>query len=515
VKLVLISRSQSAPTSERSAVYLKIDHWNDYSFVTMFQVTVFDENGARLELGSVKIGFVGQTYAVSTYSTLPATGNFFDGLPEGYFSLGQDVGYYKTLYDNTSESFRNNFLQILRDVVVSKDNFSIAENEEVFSTSILRSVSVATIDGQFRRVLDGGAPLSDFDFVFERPNTEISAGIKLNFVVSASSAPSTNIHTIIGRNGVGKTVLLNEMIAAIVKPSAASSRFYTENIFGLSPIDHNYFSSLLSVSFSAFDPFCPPEQQSDPAKGTRYYYIGLKDNSDGDGTRLKSLSVLRQECVDNLTECFMDQQKKARWLTAIKTLESDENFEDMNLGHLAGLSGQNLRNTADVIVEKMSSGHAVVLLIISGLVAKTEEKTLVLLDEPESHLHPPLLSAFTRALSELLHNRNGLAIIATHSPVVLQEVPRSCALILTRSGGAMKATSPRIETFGENVGVLTREVFGLEVAKSGFHSLLDSAVSEGGTYEEIIEKYNGQIGLEARGILRAMIVNRNEQIGAP
>lgn len=48
----------------------------------------------------------------------------------------------------------------------------------------------------------------------------------------------------------------------------------------------------------------------------------------------------------------------------------------------------------------------------------------MLIDEPEGHLHPPLLSAFVRALSELLVNRNGVAIIATHSPVVLQEVPR-------------------------------------------------------------------------------------------
>jgi predicted ATP-dependent endonuclease of OLD family len=63
---------------------------------------------------------------------------------------------------------------------------------------------------------------------------------------------------------------------------------------------------------------------------------------------------------------------------------------------------------------------------VTRLVESVEERTLVLLDEPESHLHPPLLSAFVRALSDLLVNRNGAAIIATHSPVVLQEVPREC-----------------------------------------------------------------------------------------
>lgn len=120
-----------------------------------------------------------------------------------------------------------------------------------------------------------------------------------------------------------------------------------------------------------------------------------------------------------MRECFSDTARTTRWLTAIRTLESDENFALMNLGRLVAYSGDALQRESRGIVDKMSSGHAVVLLTISRLVAKVEEKPLVLIDEPESHLHPPLLSAFTRAISELLHNRNGVAIIATHSPVVL------------------------------------------------------------------------------------------------
>src|SRR5581483_11473983 len=101
-----------------------------------------------------------------------------------------------------------------------------------------------------------------------------------------------------------------------------------------------------------------------------------------------------------------------------------------------------------------------------------EERTLVLLDEPEAHLHPPLLSAFVRALSALLTNRNGVAIIATHSPVVVQEVPKNCVWKMRRSGAWVSMERPEAETFGENVGVLTREIFGLEVTKSGFHRML-------------------------------------------
>jgi ATPase subunit of ABC transporter with duplicated ATPase domains len=131
--------------------------------------------------------------------------------------------------------------------------------------------------------------------------------------------------------------------------------------------------------------------------------------------------------------------------------------------------------------------------------------TLVLIDEPESHLHPPLLSAFIRALSELLYDRNGVAIIATHSPVILQEVPRTCVWKITRHGASIATTRPDIETFGENVGILTREVFGLELHKSGFYRVLSEAVEKGGTFESIMEEYEGQLGFEAQALLRSLL----------
>jgi hypothetical protein len=138
-----------------------------------------------------------------------------------------------------------------------------------------------------------------------------------------------------------------------------------------------------------------------------------------------------------------------------------------------------------------------------------------LLDEPEGHLHPPLLSAFVRALSDLLVTRNGVAIISTHSPVVLQEVPKSCVWLLWRSGREARAARPEVETFGENVGILTREVFGLEVTNSGFHQLLKAAVGEpGANYESVLGKFGGQLGAEGQAIVRSLLAIKSGE-GAP
>jgi len=162
------------------------------------------------------------------------------------------------------------------------------------------------------------------------------------------------------------------------------------------------------------------------------------------------------------------------------------------------------------VFSRLSSGHKIVLLTITRLVETVAERTLVLLDEPEAHLHPPLLSAFIRALSDLLIDRNGVAIIATHSPVVVQEVPKRCVWKVRRSGTVSVAERPDIETFGESVGVLTREIFGLEVAESGFHRLLNENVAGAQSYEQIVTRFNGELGGEAKGIIRGLIADRDQ-----
>ena len=167
--------------------------------------------------------------------------------------------------------------------------------------------------------------------------------------------------------------------------------------------------------------------------------------------------------------------------------------------------GYLLKRRAQKFFHRLSSGHKIVLLTLTRLVETVEERTLVLLDEPEAHLHPPLLSAFVRALSDLLIQRNAVAIIATHSPVILQEVPQSCVWKLRRRGTQLTYTRTSIETFGENIGALTSEIFELEVTFSGFYKMLRDAVEEFGDYDRIVEHFNGELGWEARAILRGLL----------
>jgi predicted ATPase len=525
-----LARGGRFPDEAHNAAYLLPDNWDDFGYKTLFSLNVFDEQGNEHSIGDVKVGVIGQTEGW-IQELIPQQ---FDVLPDGFYSLGQDADYYRNIKNMLTDKMVTNVLTALGDVAHNSNQLPFVENEQAFTNSITRSVNRATIEQQFQRILRGEAPLTSYDFFYEKATTEHHSGIKVEFQVKPNTKPSSNIHILIGPNGVGKTTLLNKMVDALLPDRGTPEEtgyFATlskrPKLFGQAKqtlLSDDYFAGVVSVSFSAFDPFTPPADQPNANAGMRYYYVGLKQSVAQQAQNewgLKNKDDLCLELTTSLKLCFALTAKRDRWVNAVRKLESDFNFADMDLCQLIGdylndISQDKVQfsGTASALFDRMSSGHAIVLLTITRLVETVEEKTLVLLDEPESHLHPPLLSAFTRALSDLLVNRNGLAIIATHSPVVLQEVPKSCVSILSRTRLIGNAERPDIETFAENVGILTREVFRLEATKSGYHDLLASSVAEGKTYEEIEAEYQHQLGFEGKVALRTMVLQRDSQTGA-
>ncbi len=501
--LVLDSLPQS---NTSNTAYLINDNWDDwFEFETLYQLFYDDSNNQRHTLGYVKIGQFDMEKE-QRRASLPES---FNNLNENFFSLGQDESYYQILKDLDNE-IGYSILMALKDIAYDLNLFEKAQNERVTKISLLRDVPVNTVKEQFNRLAHGGEELTSYDFTYTAPKPRNSdLYVQLSFNVQPRSNPPTNVHVVIGRNGVGKTHLLNNILNSLLS-SEKTTRY---GIFDATKA--TLFANVVSVSFSAFDEAEPIKEQKDKTKGLQYSYIGLKRIKKGDekDNLPKSPLMLANEFIKSLKNCQVGT-KKERWLNAINFLKSDPMFQEANISSLIDLDEQNFEIQTREIFKKLSSGHKIVLLTITRLVETVKEKTLVMLDEPESHLHPPLLSAFIRSLSELLILRNGVAIIATHSPVILQEVPKSCAWILNRSGTSAKAERPERETFGENVGTLTHEVFGLEVTNAGFYNLIKESVNENENYEEIISNFNNNLGTEAKAISRALINIKNQSRGS-
>lgn len=535
LRFVILNRSQQVPSSGVNTCYLTIDNWNDFSFITSFYLSIYDEYGIYHEIGGVKIGFLGQTEQEHTGQTLKGL-SLEGGLPSSFFSLGIGSEYYQNL-STLNVNLRNALMIALRDVVFNSELIEKVENELVFITSLLREASISVIEGKYKRLLYGDKSNIPFHFAFS-PTLGEFGNKALQFKVVKKPQPSltTNVHALIGRNGTGKTTLLNKIVRTVLNPRQSQSLILDLEVNPSRSISKNYFSSIISVSFSSFDLEAPPLEQRDPSKGTCYSYIGLKKSGSG---QLKTLNERRIEMCENLFDCFHnaesllsdDDKKRDRFFHAVKLLSSDYSIKSFGLETLwdeyncilndfmrerLGLSIDPVEVDKDLrqaftqkflnLLPDMSSGHAIVLMTTFSLISKVDEKSLVLIDEPESHLHPPLLSAFIRTLSWLMNDVNGVSIIATHSPVVLQEVPSTCVWKIIRYNAEINISRPKIETFGENVGVLTREVFGLDVEKSGYITVIEKAVKSGMSFERIYnEIFEGSLGNEGMMILRSML----------
>ncbi|MGW2987416.1 AAA family ATPase [Streptomyces goshikiensis] len=486
------------------AVVLVADDWDDFGFRTGYTLWYRDSQ-TQTNLGFVKVAVAGQEDGPS-----PIRAGVYDGSPPGeLFSLGQSDRYYDSI-KKLGHDKREEILRGLSDVAYNPDLLETAMQYPVTRSSLLRTIEEQTVRAQFNRIARGGVRLTEYRFRYTAPGR--GAESPLDFKIDPDSTPSSNIHVLIGRNGVGKTTLLRNLAAAVVWPERHTEFGLVDVLPTSTSATGERFVNVVSVTFSAFDPFVEVVEESDP-QAVKYTYVGLQGTSlDGlpTGTQQQRL----QAAFNAGIHAVINSRDLMRWREAMMLLSRDPQFANSAIAAYARDIRGGMEVTESHVRElvsafgQMSSGHAIVTLTMTQLVHLVAEQSLVLLDEPEAHLHPPLLASFMQALSNLLSARNGVAVVATHSPVVLQTVPQSCVYKLIRQGESSRFERPLIETYGENVGVLTHEVFGLEVMESGFYAEIGRAVDTLGTYEEVLAHFDGKLGGEAKGLVRILLAEK-------
>jgi predicted ATPase len=484
------------PVKTAGTFTLVIDDWDDYHFKTLFML-YFGLGDDVTEIGSVKVA----PHDMKEYDAHTDLPKQFSKLERPFFSLGQDREYYEALM-KLPGGIGKVALRSLRDVAENAVLLEEARSAEVFSTSLLRHVPIQTITTQFQRIIEGKPALTPYKFSYSsRLQTIAAPPLHLEFDVHPNASPPTNVHVLIGANGVGKSKLLRDFVSAASGSPESAGTFRDEITPGLSGDSETPFVNVVHVAFSAFD----REGTVSPLLPTRLTVqtVGLSQQAS---------ESLEDQFVNSLRVCAKGRRRR-RWLAAIDTLSrADRILTETSLGDLLD-SDQSGPNTVDAreTFESMSSGHKIALLTVTRLVELVEERSLILLDEPETHLHPPLLSALTRAISDLVIDRNGVAVVATHSPVVLQEVPRSCVWMLQRSGDDFRASQLQTETFGESVSRLTSEVFHLDVNRTGFNEVLRELLAQHhGSAELVMRALDEQLGSEGRFVLSSLEQTQEE-----
>jgi len=98
---------------------------------------------------------------------------------------------------------------------------------------------------------------------------------------------------------------------------------------------------------------------------------------------------------------------------------------------------------------------------------------------------------------------DSVCVLATHSPVVLQEIPSEQVNILRRSASATLVVKPRRETFGEDLGTLTTDVFQLNSDEIPLFGVLDQ-LSAKYSLKQIQTLFGKRLGFQARSYLEAL-----------
>lgn len=504
---------------QKNTVYLIRDNWNDwYYWQTQFNLIYCGNDTSVTVIGSIKIGQGRMKSEAECESneekqifSKPIIDDEFDKLDHDYFSLGQSENYYETL-NLLPTTVKKDILVALRDVAYSIDIYDNYKLHPAMINSVMRDISERHLLDALHKLAKGDNSSANYSFAYMFPYKDHkNEKVILDFSIQPNSVPPSNIHAIIGRNGVGKTTLFAGFIKGIINQNAIPEEFAG---WLLVPKDGelvnqpNYFTSLTLLSYSPFDKFGPVEITKIPT-GIKYQYIGLMEKEKESGRLVpKSFDTLHNEFCMSMLECLIGARKE-RWKACLQTLENDPLFKEVEISKLADsniqIHNEEWKKEMHRYLHKFSSGHLVTLISITKLVEVTEDRSLTLIDEPEAHLHPPLISAYIRAVSDLMSDRNGVAIVATHSPVVLQEVRSDCAWILNRTKLYIQANRPQIETFGENVGTLTGEVFNHEVTDTGFYKMVTDAVEKFDDFETLYDYFEERLGAEGRALARSLL----------
>ena len=543
----LVLSPRKSPTGSTTPFTLVRDNWDDFGFKTQYHL-YFNLAKEESYIGAVRILKKGQG--------ITSSGVLSDGLipelDESFCSLGQSLDYYERIAQLPSD-VREALLIAIRDSIAFPDRAEGFRKEIGWQTSVLRDIQNEKEFAQLASVLlkkdYASLPNISQDLVFQVAGW--SAPLHLQFSAPSDSIfyfPPTplrryrlpqRITVITGRNGSGKSTLLSRL-ARILHASQSDRNSETLKKLGtIEPVGVG-FTRIITVSYSAFDAFQVPgitredriQIARDLKSGTgRYYFCGLRDISrelenqinlaelptsttfdpgfEADRQRetfLKPITVLSDEfarAIDRIEE--IGRQPLLEW--AASYLLADSSFSHSQPLQLSDL----LTTDPKEAFFRWSTGHKIVLHTLASMVAYTEPKSIVLFDEPEAHLHPPLLAALMHGIRHILEDRDAFAVVATHSPVVAQETLSRHVRIVRRVAELTTIARPKIETFGESIGEITDEVFGLNSDATDYHEILRRLLERLGSVEGVEGLFDAGLSLQGRAYLMTLSAARDSE----
>ncbi|BDS11321.1 AbiJ-related protein [Aureispira anguillae] len=478
-----LARSHKTPKTTPSFVLAFNSGWNDYSVVSSFSLFYYSEGIQYVYIGDVKIIHI---ETLNTSKKIPLS---FNSLPDIFCSLGQNISYYNRLKEHFGKEFKS-ILFALRDAAFFPDIHEKYEQNSNFINSLIRTNTAERLlrEAKYQVYNYDLSNLYSFKYTFQPKYSKESIEVDFNF--NNNKNLPNRIYAIIGKNGIGKTQLISSLPFDIYKKK--------DDVFmPKTPL----FSKVIAVSYSIFDSFKVPQKTA----SFNYLYCGLKDEN---GENISEKDLVRRfhkssQKIKNLKRIqewnqillnFIDKQLLSQFIRLKRIDQRREYVIDFE-----GFS--KIKNI-------LSSGQNIILYIITEIVANIRYDSLLLYDEPETHLHPNAISQLINTIYELVNEFESYCILATHSPLIIRELLSRNVYILERFDDTPAIRKLNIETFGENLTTLTEEVFGNREIPKQYKIILENLVYEGKNYEQILsllESDNIPLSLNAKIYIKSLL----------
>ena len=509
--------------------------WNDFIFKTHSSFQVFINNELVFEdkiLVAVQVNndsddpieYVGLGNIENNifYSEVVSTNRLF-------FSLLPSIGAYRNLIKTLGTDLASKVLKAINDLVYLKDNPKLITwmqeilSSDVFSKSFMRNSEPFFAFHNAENLIKGlefeefGNLSNNLNLSFKLDGYVNNHSIDLKF--SSDGLIPKRINILIGENGTGKSQALNHFVRASLQ-----QRNYANSL-----IDHHtesgrpMISRLLAIGTPGETNNTYPKDSIKNSK-LNYRRLILTRNSRPGESLVQLVRVDESIREQDRWGIFLRSIDKAIPLSLIR-IKLKNKFDGLdyisldNLGRNLNEERQlelwsNINSGAEPMMQfgenvyPMSSGQLSFFKFALLACLNIENGSFVLLDEPETHLHPSLISDFVSLLDTILEQTGSYALIATHSPYFVREVAREQVHVFKRlNGNEIQIVNPRLKTFGANIGDISYFVFD-EDEGNALHQLVVNKVKRLElSYTEVKEKYQSELSTEMLHLLKESLGN--------
>lgn len=529
--------------------YIELDAWDDYTYHVFYHLHATKRlTGAGNEyLGYIKFMHPGQTNA-EIYALEKRMGEKpFTEVPEDFVGLTFSMDVYRGLNRYVQDTVARAGIVDQLHLILDRESpyFKMVEGDPCFENGVLRDTTMENFalkkaqtlllakeciynlrKESFEFKLNNADDFITFDFTCLNDDD-------FNLEERKLMVPNGCV-VFIGGNGSGKSTAMYKL-AKLMYTEIDKRRKpeYKEYIGELKP-NNVGVSKMIVVSYSPFDNFMLPAWDENPeVSAERFIYCGIRDyiaerdlilqEQDGkyeqseeviladrqNRTQLKSIQELSEEFVDQFVLLLRDNKKSNLWS---EIAESAEMLHPELTSAMETMQLEPDMTERRRMFKNLSTGNKYIFHMVATVIANIEDDSLVLFDEPENHIHPPLLSFLLSAIRRILYKYNSVVFISTHSPVIVQETFANNVYVIKRLGEGMIMNHPKIETYGANIGEITSEVFNLTSDNISYYKLFGYlyrkwSMEINDTAESMLAEFEDKLGHRISEQLTAYLVD--------